>query len=107
MVKIRFRNLDGHIREIDAGEGATVKDAALQSEVVGIVGVCGGYANCATCHVYVDKEWLGRLPQVDEAEDIMLEGTISERTPLSRLACQMVLTPDLDGLTMTVPQHQL
>lgn len=106
-MKIRFRNLDGDIREVDASDGTTVKDAALQSEVAGIVGLCGGYANCATCHVYVDKEWLDRLPQVNEAEDIMLEGTMCERTPHSRLSCQLVLTPDLDGLTVTIPEHQM
>jgi len=106
MVKIRFRNLKGDIRQIDASEGTTVKDAALLGEVAGILGVCGGYANCATCHVYVDEEWLDRLPQIEEAEDVMLDGTVSERTALSRLTCQLVLTPDLDGLTMTVPEHQ-
>jgi len=106
-VKIRFRNLEGEIREVDAREGTSVKDAALQSEVVGIIGVCGGYANCATCHVYVDEEWIDKLPQIDEAEDVMLEGAMSERRPLSRLGCQLVLTPELDGLTMTVPEHQM
>ena len=107
MVKIGFRNLKGDIRQIDAGEGTTVKDAALHGEVAGILGVCGGYANCATCHVYVDEEWLDRLPPIEEAEDVMLEGTVSERTALSRLTCQLVLTPDLDGLTMTVPERQM
>ena len=99
--------MEGEIREVDASEGTSVKDAALQSEVVGIIGVCGGYANCATCHVYVDEEGIDKLPQIDEAEDVMLEGTMSERTPLSRLACQLVLTPELDGLTMTIPEHQM
>jgi len=107
VVKVRFRNSVGQIREIEASAGTCVKDAALQSEVVGIIGVCGGYANCATCHVYVDEEWFDKFPQVDEAEDVMLEGAMSERTPLSRLACQLVLTPELDGLTMTVPEHQM
>lgn len=99
--------MEGEIREVDASEGTSVKDAALQSEVVGIIGVCGGYANCATCHVYVDEEWIDKLPQIDEAEDVMLEGAMSERTPFSRLACQLVLRPELDGLTMTVPEHQM
>lgn len=106
-VKIRFRNASGDIREVTASAGTCVKDAALQAEVAGIIGVCGGYANCATCHVYVDEEWFDKFPQVDEAEDVMLEGAMSERTPLSRLACQLVLTPELDGLTMTVPEHQM
>ena len=106
-MKVRFRNVDGDVREIDASEGTTLKDAALQSTVAGIIGMCGGYANCATCHVYVDKEWMDRLPQIEEAEDIMLEGTVCERTPLSRLTCQLVLTPDLDGLTVTVPERQM
>jgi 2Fe-2S ferredoxin len=57
--------------------------------------VCGGYANCATCHVYVDDEWIDKLPQIDEAEDVMLEGAMSERTPFSRLSCLLVLTPEL------------
>ena len=89
-MKITSRDFEGEIREVDASEGTSVKDAALQSEVVGIIGVCGGYANCATCHVYVDEEWIDRLPQIDEAEDVMLEGAMSERTPFSRLLCPLL-----------------
>ena len=107
VVKVRFRNSVGQIREIEASAGTCVKDAALQAEVAGIIGVCGGYANCATCHVYVDEDWFDRLPPVDEAEDVMLDGTLSERTPFSRLACQLLLTPELDGLTVSLPESQM
>ena len=89
-MKITSRDFEGEIREVDASEGTSVKDAALQSEVVGIIGACGGYANCATRHVYVDDEWIDRLPQIDEAEDVMLEGAMSERTPFSRLSCPLL-----------------
>ena len=106
-MKIRFRIVGGEVREIDADEGTSVKDAALRSEVNGILAVCGGYANCATCHVYVDGEWIDRLPPMEEAEDIMLDGALSERTPFSRLSCQLVLTRDLDGVTMSVPELQM
>jgi 2Fe-2S ferredoxin len=54
---------------------------------------------CATCHVYVDEPWLSLLPAPQPPELEMLECTADERRPESRLACQIKLSPDLDGMT--------
>lgn len=64
---------------------------------------CGGSCACATCHVYVDPAWLDRLPPMDEAERDTLEGGFLVE-PNSRLACQLIMTPELDGLKLTLSQ---
>jgi 2Fe-2S ferredoxin len=62
---------------------------------------------CATCHVYVDASQLDRLPPVSATEDEMLECTRAERRENSRLSCQLVVTPELDGLVVHIPDRQL
>ena len=62
--------------------------------------------SCATCHVYVDSDWLARLPPPSADEDAMLEMTAAPRLPTSRLSCQLQLAPELDGLTATLPETQ-
>jgi 2Fe-2S ferredoxin len=61
---------------------------------------------CATCHVYVDEAFLDRLPQVSADEDEMLGATASERKPNSRLSCQIIVTEELDGMTVHIPESQ-
>lgn len=68
---------------------------------VGIIGLCNGNAVCGSCHVYVEKEWLDRLPVPDEFEEERL-AVIPGRQENSRLTCQIEYRPDLDGLEMTV-----
>ena len=80
-------------------------EAAVQHDVQGIVARCGGACACATCHVYVDQAWLGRLPPAEDMELGMLESTWEPR-PASRLACQITITAALDGLRVTVPRRQ-
>lgn len=75
--------------------------AAVANDVSGIDGDCGGEMSCATCHVYVHPEWFDRLPARDMYEDALLESTMDPR-PNSRLSCQIPVTPELDGLTVTV-----
>jgi 2Fe-2S ferredoxin len=80
--------------------------AAVRNNVDGIVGECGGALTCATCHVYVDEAWAGRLPPPDEAEEDMLQFTAAERRPNSRLCCQVRMTEAVDGLRVSVPETQ-
>lgn len=61
---------------------------------------------CATCHVYVDDAFASRLPPMQEREDVMLDCTVSERRPNSRLACQIEVTEAMDGMTVRTPEHQ-
>jgi 2Fe-2S ferredoxin len=62
---------------------------------------CGGSCACATCHVYVDPEWLAKLPAQESEERDTLDGGFDVQ-PNSRLACQIVFTPELDGLKVTL-----
>ena len=62
---------------------------------------------CATCHVYVDEPYLDRMPPQSDDEKAMLEFTASERKPNSRLSCQLVVTPEMDGLVVYLPESQV
>ena len=79
-------------------------EAAQDHDVPGMVAECGGACACATCHVYVDAAWLQRLPPVDEMEDAMLDAA-QDRSPESRLGCQIELTPELDGMRVTIADN--
>ena len=105
MPKIVFTEPGGGRREINAPLGLTLMEAARQNGVQGVVALCGGACMCATCHVYVDPEWLARLEPREEMEEVMLE-TAWEPRANSRLSCQIQITADLDGLQVTVPQRQ-
>lgn len=87
--------------------GTTVMIAAISGHVEGIVGECGGFMQCATCHVYVHEAYLDQLPSISEDEDAMLGETAATRDPArSRLGCQLVLGPSLDHLEVDLPDVQ-
>jgi 2Fe-2S ferredoxin len=86
--------------------GDSVMEGAIKNGIEGIVAECGGACQCATCHVYVDEAFLGRLKPIKEDEDEMLNTTYCKRQPNSRLGCQIPLTKELDGLIVTTPEAQ-
>lgn len=88
----------------DVADGVTLMEAAVANDVPGIPGECGGCLSCATCHVVVDDAWRAKLGEPDEFEDAMLDITEVERTPASRLSCQITANPEMEGLVLTVPQ---
>lgn len=73
-----------------------LRDAGLP-----VAAECGGACACATCHVYVDEEWLGKLPARSDAETDMLDMALAVE-PNSRLSCQIVCKPELDGIKVTI-----
>ena len=79
---------------------------AVMNDIDGIVAECGGSRMCATCHVYVDEAFLDRLPEMTADEDEMLNAAASERKPNSRLSCQIVLSAEIDGLVVRIPDRQ-
>jgi 2Fe-2S ferredoxin len=103
--RITFIEPSGARRTIDAPAGITLMEAAVQNGVQGILALCGGACACATCHVYVDPAWLPQLQAREEMEEGMLESAWEPREN-SRLSCQIHVTPDLEGLVVTVPQRQ-
>ncbi|MGJ4882607.1 MULTISPECIES: 2Fe-2S iron-sulfur cluster-binding protein [unclassified Bradyrhizobium] len=106
MTTITFIHPDNRSESVEAEDGASVMLAALTHGIDGIVAECGGNAVCATCHVYVDDAWTGKLDPVSDDEDALLDGTAAERRPNSRLSCQIKVQPALAGLVVRIPDRQ-
>lgn len=106
MPRVRFIQPDGSASEVDALSGDSIMETAIDNDIDGIVAECGGACSCATCHVYVQDEWLGKLPPPDALEDGMLDCVI-DRRPNSRLSCQLRVGDEIDGITVQVPQSQI
>lgn len=107
MPRITYIQSDGRTETLEVPVGTSVMQAALTHGVTGILAECLGALSCATCHVYVDPDQLDRLPGLGSAEDDMLECTAGERLPNSRLSCQIIVTPEMDGLAVRVPTAQV
>jgi len=103
---IVFQLPGGETRTVEAPPGTTVMTAAIKNGLDGIIGECGGVCMCATCHVYVQPGFIDRLPPMQDVEDAVLEVTNAERLPNSRLACQIKMSGELDGLTVAIPPSQ-
>lgn len=104
MATITWKMQDGSEITADVKDGLNLMEAAIANDVPHIEGECGGCLSCATCHVFVEPEWLGKLHEIDDMEDTMLEMTDVEREENSRLSCQLIASPDLDGLVLLVPE---
>lgn len=105
MPKITYITSDGAKTEVDAAEGSTVMENAIKHMVQGIEAECGGACACATCHVYVDDAWSGKVGQPEPMEEDMLDFAYDVK-PTSRLSCQIKVSGDLDGLVVHVPERQ-
>lgn len=105
MVKITFVEHDGTEHQVEVSPGGTVMQAAVINGVPGIDADCGGSCSCATCHVYVDSDWLDKLEPVNPTEDAMLSLN-GDRQANSRLSCQIPVSEALDGLKVTTPEFQ-
>jgi 2Fe-2S ferredoxin len=86
--------------------GQSLMEAAVAAGVSGIAADCGGMLTCATCHVMVSEPFAALLPPADGEERAMLAFTATPATPASRLSCQIILKPGLDGLTVELPASQ-
>lgn len=101
MPKIIFLQPDGQSIEIEAPVGLSVLEIAHRNEI-DLEGACEGSLACSTCHVVVDEKWYGRLELATEDEEDMLDLAFG-LTATSRLGCQIIMTPELDGLTVRLP----
>lgn len=106
-MKVIFIAHDGKKTEVEAQEGESVMHVAVQNDVDGIIGECGGSMMCATCHCYVDDDWVEKAGKQRDGEGDMLECAASEVTPASRLSCQIKMTCELDGLVIHLPEAQI
>ncbi|MBL7255981.1 2Fe-2S iron-sulfur cluster-binding protein [Paractinoplanes lichenicola] len=106
MPKVTYVSDEGEVRVVDSAVGDSVMQTAVRNGVPGIVGECGGVLSCATCHVFVDEALLDRLPPMTDLEDEMLDGTVVDRCPNSRLSCQLKMSDELGDLRVTTPEAQ-
>ena len=101
-VHVRFVHADGEgITEARGRSGDTLLSVA-QNASMPLEGTCEGQMACSTCHVIVDAADFDRLPPASEDEEDMLDLAAGARRT-SRLACQIILAPTLDGLTVRIP----
>ena len=105
MPKITYINSDAKVNTIEVQNGLTVMEGAVQNDISGIDADCGGSCACATCHVYVAKEWFNKLPEKADTEIDMLDMAF-EPNKFSRLSCQIIVTDELDGLVVSLPSKQ-
>lgn len=103
MPRMTFINKDGSISEVDAPVGQSVLEIA-HANGIDIEGACEGSLACSTCHVIVAQEDFERLADATEDEEDMLDLAFG-LTPTSRLGCQIIISEELDGLTVTLPQE--
>jgi ferredoxin, 2Fe-2S len=101
MPKMTFINTDGSRLEVEAPLGLSVLEIAHRNNV-DLEGACEGSLACSTCHVVVDPEWYELLPNAKEDEEDMLDLAFG-LTKTSRLGCQIIITEELDGLTVKLP----
>lgn len=107
MPKVIFIKPDGREISVVVESGTSARDAAVDNSVPGIDGDCGGCCACATCHVFVDGAWLAKTgkaaPEGMEGSLLQFADGVSDA---SRLACQIVVTDELDGLVLRLPEGQ-
>ena len=105
MSKITYNTHENKIHTVHLQNGLTVMEGAVQNDIPGIDADCGGGMACATCHVYVNEEWLDKLPAKEDGEEDMLDMAY-EPNKFSRLSCQIIVSDELDGLVVSIPEKQ-
>lgn len=105
MYQVHFISFDGIRRSVETQLGENLMRAATDNAVPGIDGDCGGQCACATCHVYVSSPWSEHLPKMRANENDILEFS-NERREASRLACQIIMTAEIDGIEVHLPEGQ-
>ena len=101
MPKMVFIERDGNRKEVDAPVGLSVLEIAHRNDV-DIEGACEGSLACSTCHVIVTPDWYGKLAEPSEDEEDMLDLAF-DLQKTSRLGCQLIMSEELDGLTVALP----
>ena len=107
MPEVTFISTSGEPFTVEIPAGETLMRAAINNSIDGILGECGGACCCATCHVYVDDASIPSVPPIRDMEEQMLGYIVAPRHESSRLACQIIVTPTMEGLTVHLPPTQL
>ena len=106
MAHVTYINVGGQKYVVDVENGVNLMQAAIDNDVPGILGDCGGGCACATCHVFVDPEWAEKAGEPSALEADMLDGLLNPQ-PTSRLSCQIIMSDKLDGIVLRLPESQL
>jgi len=106
MPKVTYIEFGGEHHVVDVRPGLSLMEGAVQGGVPGIPATCGGACACATCHIYIDEAWRSRTGARNDLEESMLE-MADDVQANSRLACQIKMTDELDGLVVHVPNSEL
>ena len=106
MAKITYIEFSGKSHTVDVENGLTVMEGAVQNDIPGIDADCGGAMACATCHVYVKEDWFNKVNPKTEGEEDMLDQT-HEPKKNSRLSCQLIVSDQIDGLIVNLPEKQV
>lgn len=107
MIAVTFIEHDGTEHVVEGNSRQSLMEAARDNNVPGILADCGGACACATCHVMIGETWSPKLPDIAVDEESMLDLGLEERTPESRLACQIALNEELDGIVVRMPESQI
>ena len=105
MPKITYIEHTGKSHSVEVPKELSVMEGAIQNNIPGIDADCGGSCACATCHVYVEEKWFDKLPKKEDEEQDMLDMAF-EPQKFSRLACQITIADELDGLVVKMPSKQ-
>jgi ferredoxin, 2Fe-2S len=106
MATITFIEAEGQAHSVEATVGDSLMRVAIGASVPGILAECGGVCACATCHVLIDPDWAEKISSADDFEAGMIEGAI-DPGPNSRLACQITVTDEMNGMVVRLPAAQI
>jgi 2Fe-2S ferredoxin len=105
MPKMFVIDREGGQHEFDLEDGQSMYEPLRELDA-GIEALCGGMCSCATCHVYIESEWAGKIPAAQDDELELLEETECFKEGESRLSCQVVMSDELDGMRMTIAPEE-
>jgi ferredoxin, 2Fe-2S len=105
MIVVNIVARSGEEQELQGEEGYSLMDVIRGGGVDELLALCGGCCSCATCHVYVDQQFLPMLPAISADEDDLLDGS-SHRMPQSRLSCQIKCIPAMNGLRVRIAPEE-
>lgn len=101
MAMIRVVDRDGVEHEVEGRTGVKLMETLREFDY-GVTAICGGLCSCATCHIFIDPDWITRLPDPQGDEKELLVELQYYEAGRSRLSCQVDFTASLDGIRLTV-----
>jgi len=106
VINLIFIEHSGEQHQISVTAGTNLMNAAVDHAIPGIDADCGGACACGTCHIKIQQEWLNHVGTASDNESSMLEMT-PESNERSRLACQITLSEEMNGLVVELPEFQM